>query len=144
MYISVSGAVDSTYATQRFLPVQIFDDGSKICRYLNEKFNAPADLTLASAYTLFKLRCITLSNSTGGRGGDTKPMQKWWLKLKLPIERAKRRKAARERERERRGDTKNMEQTRGKIDSYCDAEILFSIIYRIFLFPNHAEKKTCF
>lgn len=101
MYISVSGAVDSTYATQRFLPVQIFDDGSKICRYLNEKFNAPADLTLASAYTLFKLRCITLSNSTGGRGGDTKPMQKWWLKLKLPIERAKRRKAARERERER-------------------------------------------
>lgn len=68
VYISVSGAVDSTYATQRFLPVQIFDDGSKICRYLNEKFNAPADLTLASAYTLFKLRCITLSNSTGGGG----------------------------------------------------------------------------
>lgn len=47
-----------------------------------------------------------------------------------------------ERKRERRGDTKNMEQTRGKIDSYCDAEILFSIIYRIFLFPNHTEKKT--
>ena len=121
--ISVSGAADSTYATQRFLPVQIFDDGSKICRYLNEKFNAPADLTLASAYTLFKLRCITLSNSTGRgeRRGGTKPMQKWWLKLKLPIEHEQ--EEGRERETGE-GDTKNMEQTRirgGKIDSYCDA-----------------------
>ena len=138
MCISVSGAADSTYATQRFLPVQIFDDGSKICRYLNEKFNAPADLTLASAYTLFKLRCITLSNSTGRgeRRGGTKPMQKWWLKLKLPIEHEQERVYRRKAEKERQGDTKNMEQTRirgGKIDSYCDAwNTLFSIICRPF------------
>lgn len=48
-------------------------------------------------------------------------MQKWWLKLKLPIEHEQERVYRRKAEKERQGDTKNMEQTRirgGKIDSY--------------------------
>lgn len=66
----------------------------------------------------------------GERRGDTKPMQKWWLKLKLPIEHEQ--EEGRERETGE-GDTKNMEQTRirgGKIDSYWNT--LFSIICRPF------------
>lgn len=64
---------------------------------------------------------IQFDGKRGERRGGTKPMQKWWLKLKLPIEHEQ--EEGRERETGE-GDTKNMEQTRirgGKIDSYCDA-----------------------
>lgn len=64
---------------------------------------------------------IQFDGKRGERRGGTKPMQKWWLKLKLPIEHEQERVYRRKAEKERQGDTKNMEQTRirgGKIDSY--------------------------
>lgn len=72
-----------------------------------------------------------------GKGGvGYKPTQKWWLKLKLPIERTSQRGGGREWEREGRVDTKNMEQTEyggrireGKIDPYRDGEIILFLHY---------------